>query len=215
VAEAPYDVKRVHRSLYAPPRDEFALVDVPPFGVLAVDGRGDPNTTPAHAGAVEALYATAYALRAAAKRDGGRLFVVGPLEGLWRAADRGAFTRRDKDAWEWTMLLTLPPWTTPDDVERARAAAARRRPDVPVDRLAHRTLEEGLSLQLLHVGPYDAEGPVLQRLHDTVMPARGLTFHGDHHEVYLGDPRRTPPERLRTILRQPVRPVADGPVPTP
>lgn len=214
MGEPAWDVKRVHRSLYAPPRDDFVLVDVPPVGVLAVDGRGDPNTSPAYAGAVEALYATAYGLRAATIRDGGRPFVVAPLEGLWRAGDREAFTRRDKDSWEWTMLITLPPWVPADDVERARATAARRGPHAPLDRLEHRTLDEGLSLQLLHVGSYDDEAPALARLHGTVMPARGLTFHGDHHEVYLGDPRRTRPERLRTILRQPVRPVAGGPVPT-
>jgi len=215
VDEVPYDVKRVHRSLYAPPRDDFVLVDVPPVGVLAVDGRGDPNASPAYSAALEALYATAYALRAATVRAGGRPFVVGPLEGLWRAGDHGAFTRRQKDAWEWTMLLTLPPWATAEDVERARADAARRRPHAPLDRLEHRGLHEGLSLQVLHVGSYDDEGPVLARLHDTVMPERGLTFHGDHHEVYLGDPRRTRPERLRTVLRQPVRPLAGEAVPTP
>jgi hypothetical protein len=214
VAEAPYDVKRVHRSLYAPPRDEPVLVEVPPFGVLAVDGRGDPDSAPAYAAAVQALYATAYALRATTVRAGGRAFVVGPLEALWRAGDHRAFTRREKDTWEWTVLLTLPPWTTGDDVGRARAAAARRTPDAPLDRLEHRTLHEGLSLQVLHVGSYDDEAPVLARLHGTVMPERGLTFHGDHHEVYLSDPRRTRPERLRTVLRQPVRPVAGEAVPT-
>jgi hypothetical protein len=214
VDEPPWDVKRVHRSLYAPPREEFVLVDVPPVGVLAVDGRGDPDTSPAYAGAVEALYTTAYALRAATTREGGRPFVVAPLEGLWRARDHGVFTRRDKEAWEWTMLLPLPPWSTADDVERARAAAARKRPHAPLDRLEHRTLDEGPCLQVLHVGPYDDEAPVLARLHDEVMPARGLTFAGDHHEIYLSDPRRTRPERLRTVLRQPVRPLAGEALPS-
>nr|WP_205708918.1 GyrI-like domain-containing protein [Kineococcus siccus] len=192
--------------MYAPPRGEFALVEVPPVPVLAVDGRGDPNTAPGYAAAVEALYTTAYTLKAAAKRAGGRPFVVAPLEGLWRAGDSTAFTRRDKAAWAWTMLVTLPPWTTPQDVEAARSAAAQRTSRAALDLVQHRTLHEGLCLQTLHVGPYDDEGPVLARLHDTVMPARGLTFNGDHHEIYLGDPRRSAPERLRTVLRQPVRP---------
>ena len=204
----PWDVRRVHRELYAPPR-ELALVRVPPLDVIVVDGEGDPNTAPAYAGAVQALFTLAYALRFQDRAEGrdGR---VGPLEALWRAADPRAFTRREKDAWAWTALLTLPAGTTDEALERARASAAARKPLVALDRPRRRTLDEGLCVHVLHVGPYNEEGPVLARLHEEFLPAHGLTFAGDHHEVYLNDPRRTRPERLRTVLRQPVRPLDAG-----
>ncbi|MFD1718224.1 GyrI-like domain-containing protein [Georgenia deserti] len=198
-----YDVKKVHRRLYAPPQGRFDVVDVPPMRYLAVDGHGDPNTTPAYPKAVRALYAVAYTLRSAQKAAG-RPFVVSPLEGLWRATDPAAFVRREKSAWNWTMLIALPEWVSDAEVTAARRAA-RTRTDVDVagvDVLAH---DEGRCVQTLHVGSYDDEGPVLDRLHREFMPEHGLTFHGDHHEIYLGDPRRTPAERLRTVLRQPVR----------
>jgi len=198
-----YDVKKVHRWLYAPPQGRFDVVDVPPMRYLAVDGHGDPNTTPAYPKAVRALYAVAYTLRSAQKAAG-RPFVVSPLEGLWRATDPAAFVRREKSAWNWTMLIALPEWVSDAEVTAARRAA-RTRTDVDVAGVDVLALDEGRCVQTLHVGSYDDEGPVLDRLHREFMPEHGLTFHGDHHEIYLGDPRRTPAERLRTVLRQPVR----------
>jgi hypothetical protein len=204
-----YDVKREHRDLYAPSAKEFAIVDVPPMRYLAVDGHGDPNTSSAYRDAVEALFAVAYAVKFASKRGLGRDFVVAPLEGLWWADDRGAFVARDKDAWSWTMLIAQPEWIDEEAVAagiaatRAKAAVASN-PALDVLRLEH--LHEGRSVQILHVGSYDDEAPTLARLHDEWMPQHGLTFNGAHHEVYLSDARRTAPEKLRTVLRQPVRP---------
>ena len=133
--------------------------------------------------------------------------VVGPLEGLWTSADRDAFTVRDKDEWDWTMLIPLPDAVGAADIAEGLAAASRKKPDLPVSSLRPLSLAEGRCLQILHVGTYDEEGPVLARLHDEIMPERGLTWNGPHHEIYLSDPRRTAPERMRTVLRQPVRPV--------
>ena len=201
-----YDVKRARRELYGASARDFVLVDVPPMRYLAVDGHGDPNTAREYVEAVEALYPVAYAVKFASKRAG-RDFVVAPLEGLWRADDPSAFVRRDKSAWRWTMLIAQPDWVDEQMVADA-VAGARAKGDRPgLDRVELREVREGRSAQILHVGPYDAEGSTLARLHDEWMPAHGLTFNGDHHEIYLGDPRRTAPEKLRTILRQPVRPV--------
>ncbi|HSN43568.1 MAG TPA: GyrI-like domain-containing protein, partial [Propionibacteriaceae bacterium] len=135
-------------------------------------------------------------------------FVVGPLEGLWSSADPGAFTRRTKDDWDWTMLIALPDQVDERDTAAGLAKAALKKPALPAVRVV--TLDEGLCLQILHLGSYDAEAETLARLHDDVMPQRGLTFNGRHHEIYLTDPRKTPPERLRTVLRQPVRPATLG-----
>jgi hypothetical protein len=194
----PYDVKKDLKQLYAPKNRDWALLDVPEQQFLAIDGRGNPNTAPSYARAVEALYAFAYTIRMAATES----FVVGPLEGLWWADDMAAFTVRAKDSWQWTMLVSLPAWIGEDAVESAREAVRRKKKiDAPV-RLEK--LREGRCAQVLHVGSYDDEGPVLARLHDEFLAAQGVKPTGLHHEVYLGDPRRVEPAKLRTVLRQPV-----------
>ncbi|MGW9405193.1 GyrI-like domain-containing protein [Arthrobacter sp. NPDC055585] len=199
-----YDVKKAERELYAPGRN-FALVQVPPQHFLAVDGHGNPNTSSDYAAAVQALYAVAYSLKSAVKRSTGQDSVVAPLEGLWRAEDPEVFVQGNKDSWDWTMLISQPEWISR---EQALAAAAEVRTKKALDaaaRMRWLELEEGLSVQLMHIGSYDEEAPVLARLHHEFMPANHLAFNGDHHEIYLSDPRRTAPEKLKTILRQPVR----------
>lgn len=199
------DVKRDRPDLYRPGSTDFVEVDVPPTAYLATDGRGDPNTSPAYAAAVAALYTVGYAVKFALRARTGDDLVVGPLEGLWSSADHTAYRDRRKGEWDWTMLLPLPDLVTREEVEAAREAAAARKAALPVDAVRWFELVEGRSLQIMHIGSYDDEGPTLARLHEEIMPARGLTWNGRHHEIYLGDPRRTAPERLRTVLRQPVR----------
>ena len=202
--DAPYDVKRDLRAVYAPTNRDWASVTVPPQRFLAVDGSGDPNSAPAYVEAVEALYAVAYTVKFAGKRAG-RDSVVGPLEGLWYADDLSVFTARDKAAWSWTMLISLPGWVSDAQVEEAVAAARLKKKSLPgLDRVRIESLDEGLCMQLLHVGSYDDEAPALARLHGEVLPAEGLRERGRHHEVYLSDPRRVAPEKLKTVVRQPV-----------
>lgn len=203
-----YDVKRVHRAVYSASAADFTEVDVPELSYLTVDGAGDPNVSGDYADAVAALYSVSYAIKFASKAAG-RDAVVGPLEGLWWAEDRRAFVERDRASWKWRMMIAQPPWITDDEVA-AGMAAARGRADRKKERnsalgsVVLRRWAEGRCLQILHVGPYSDEGPTLARLHDEVMPALGVTFDGEHHEIYLSDPRRTAPEKLKTILRQPI-----------
>lgn len=207
------DLKKDFPALYRPPSDDFAEVVVPPMIYLAIDGHGDPNTSADYAAAVAALYATAYTIKFAVRRRGGADVVVGPLEGLWSSPDPASFVARDKGAWDWTMLIALPEHVSSEDVAAGLSAAGVKKPDLPIERVRRLVLDEGRCLQIMHVGSYDDEGPTLARLHDEVMPARGLTWNGRHHEIYLSDPRRVPPERLKTVLRQPVRAVRpDEPV---
>lgn len=201
-----YDLKRAHRELYASSAKDFVVVDVPPMTYLAVDGSGDPNTSSEYADAVEALFSVGYAVKFRSKKALGRDFVVGPLEGLWRAEDPAAFVTRDKASWSWTMLIAQPEWIDEALVTEAVAAVRAKSEKAALDRLRLERLHEGTSVQILHVGSYDDEAPTLSRLHDEWMPQHGLAFNGDHHEIYLSDARRTAPEKLRTILRQPVRP---------
>ena len=177
---------------------------------LAIDGHGDPNTSPAYATAIQALYAGAYAIRAVLKKRTGDDFVVGPLEGLWTSADNAAFVAGDKGEWDWTMMIPLPEAVSSQDIAEGLVQAARKKPELPVSALKELSLSEGRSLQILHVGTYDDEAPTLARLHDEIMPRLGLTWNGPHHEIYLSDPRRVAPERMKTVLRQPVRSVVEA-----
>lgn len=184
---------------------QFRVIDTPEMRYLMIDGHGDPNTSPAYTQALQALYPVAYALKFASKRELGRDYVVPPLEGLWWADDMEAFTAaRDKSQWDWTMMLMVPEWIDEAmfhvavDVVRAKGATER------LDDVRIEILVEGLCVQTLHLGSYDDEADVLEEMHREFIPGQGLHLRGKHHEIYLSDPRKVTPDRLRTILRQPV-----------
>lgn len=195
---------------YRAKRGEFRVLDVPPLQYLMIDGSGDPNTAPAYAEAVSALFPLAYTLKFASRTELGIDTVVMPLEGLWHADDMESFTsRRDKSAWEWTLLLLVGDHVTrpmfADAVETvARKAEKKKEPLSALSGVRLETLAEGRCVQTLHVGPFDDEGPVLDEMHHRFIPENGLRMTGRHHEIYLSDLRRTDPAKLRTILRQPV-----------
>jgi hypothetical protein len=171
-----------------------------------VDGHGDPNTAPEYGQALEALYAVAYKLKFMSKVELEKDYVVPPLEGLWWADDMGTFNlQRDKCAWDWTMMIMQPDWITPAMFGAAvdQVRVAKNPPALPKLRLE--TYHEGLSVQILHIGSFDDEGPVLQRMHNEFIPQHGYEMRGKHHEIYLSDPRKVAPEKLRTVLRQPVK----------
>jgi hypothetical protein len=190
---------------YRAERGRFRMLDVPAMQYLMIDGHGDPNTSPAFAEAIEALYPVAYKLKFASKRDLDRDYVVPPLEGLWWADDMAVFTTaRDKSRWDWTLMLMVPDWVGQDMFTTAvRQAGAKNRP-ARVDDVRMETLAEGRCVQTLHVGSFDDEAAVLERLHHEFIPSEGLRRVGKHHEIYLSDFRRVAPEKQRTLLRQPV-----------
>ena len=203
---AKIDFKKELKHLYQPPGSDFVLLEVPAMQFLMIDGYGDPNTAPAYQAAVEALYSVAYKLKFMSKKDLDRDYVVPPLEGLWWADDMASFTlNRDKSQWHWTMMIMVPAWISKDRVERARAAAGDKKELSALPALRFENYDEGLAVQIMHIGSYDDEGPTLERMHKEFLPAHDLTFGGKHHEIYLSDPRRVSPEKLKTVLRQPVR----------
>ena len=174
---------------------------MPPLRYLMIDGHGDPNTQ-AYEEALTTLYSVAYPLKFLSKKELDRDYVVMPLEALWWADDMAAFTLdRDKSRWDWTAMILTPDWIT--DEQFARATSTATGPGARRDSASRRSTE-GTCVQMLHVGPFDDEGPVLARLHHEFIPAHGLRMTGKHHEIYLSDPRRADPAKLRTILRQPV-----------
>jgi hypothetical protein len=199
------DLARQRKDLYVPPAKAPVLVDVPEFQFLMLDGAGDPNTSPAYQEAISALYGLAYPLKFAIRAATGRDYPVLPLEGLWWVDGGGEPFAVDRSTWRWTMMIRVPDEATPELIAEARAKAAKK---VPVEMLARLRVErfrEGQAAQIMYVGPYAAERPTIERLHAFVAE-RGLAPVGKHHEIYLGDPRRTAAEKLRTVLRHPVRP---------
>lgn len=198
------DLKRAEEAYFSDASGEFAEETFGPHQYLMIDGQGSPGDSPEYTAALAGLYPLAYATKFLSKHELGRDYAVPPLEGLWWADDRSAFTQAGRrDEWRWTLMLMVPGWITADLVTAARAS--KHRTETATVRLGKH--EDGLSLSLLHVGPFADEAPVLHRLHHEVMPARGLAFNGEHHEIYLSDPRRTAPGKPRTILRQPVKPL--------
>ncbi|MBJ7354311.1 MAG: GyrI-like domain-containing protein [Thermoleophilaceae bacterium] len=200
-----FDFKREFKEVYSPPAKDFSLTEIPPFRYLAVDGKGDPGTAQEFSDAVSALYPLAYTLKMTGKKNGGPDFVVGPMSATWRSKDKSAFVTGDRDNWEWTVMLPLPDWITDEQIAEARESVAARKNPAALSLVCAMTLNEGLCIQILYRGPYVDEAPVLARMHNEFMPEHGLDFNGDHHEIYLSDPGRTAPEKLKTILRQPVR----------
>ncbi|MBB4064619.1 GyrI-like domain-containing protein [Gellertiella hungarica] len=198
-----HDLRKEMPHFFEAPKGRFEEVTLPPARYFAVDGFGNPNTSPAYRAAVEALYRASYKLKFLSKAAGAD-YTVPPLEGLWWAEDPAVFAARNKDHWSWQMLILIPPFVGEALAEKAVAACVAATPDAE-GCLRTVTLAEGTVIQTLHVGSYDDETPVLDKLHHEVMPAGNWTFNGHHHEVYLSDPRRTAPQRLKTILRQPVK----------
>lgn len=203
--ERDVDLRKRLAKLYAPSGKEFSLVEVPPLNFLMVDGHGDPNHAPAYGEAIQALYSLAYTLKFTIKRELSADFRVMPLEGLWWTEDMADFSVDNKDAWDWTAMIAQPEMVTPERFEAARAEVAKKKRLPALAKVRLETYAEGLSVQIMHLGPYAAEAPTIARLHGTFLPENGLGPAGKHHEIYLSDPGRTAQEKLKTIIRQPVR----------
>lgn len=200
------DFKKTHKALYTATADP-CLVDVPDLPFLMIDGVGDPDGD-RYARAVEALYGVAYTVRFALKNAGVLEYPVMPLEGQWWPEDeRYESYADDRDSWHWTMMIMQPPQASPGLVQDALATASAKKPHLPVQSVRLARLHEGTCAQILHTGPYAAEPATLARLY-AFLDERGRAITGRHHEIYLSSPRRTAPERLRTILRYPVAPAS-------
>jgi hypothetical protein len=204
-ATAKLDMKRQLGDLYAPPTHPV-LVEVPPLRYVMIDGRvpegaKEPGDDPAFAVAIGTLYGISYTLKFQAKATG-RDHVVMPLEGLFWTEPDGRLVS-DGSSMSWTLMIAQPEWVTDADVAQARAklVAMHRLPADVAVRLE--TLREERAAHVLHIGPYSAEPTTIQKLH-AFIDEMGLAPTKNHHEIYLSDPNRTPPQRLRTIIRQPV-----------
>ncbi len=200
------DFKKEWKHLYRPSAKEFAVVDVPPMNFLMIDGHGDPNVAQEYKDAVEALYGVAYKLKFMSKKEKGMDYIVPPMEGLWWVENMEEFTTESKSAWDWTMMIMQPEWITQEMFEEALKQVEKKKNPPALPKLRLEVYHEGLAVQIMHIGPYDAEAPTIARMH-TFIDENDYEPTGKHHEIYLGDPRKVAPEKLKTVLRQPVRKV--------
>lgn len=198
------DFKKTLKAFYGPSTKAFSIVDVPAMRFVMVDGQGDPNTAAEYAAGLSWLYPISYALKFASKRELGQDYAVPPLEALWWADDMSDFISRRKDRWRWTQMLMVPDFV-PDEMFGAALAGARKKLGEPPASLRFETFAEGQSVQIMHLGSYDDEAPTIRRLHEEFLPQNGLVENGHHHEIYISDPRKTVPAKLKTVIRQPVR----------
>jgi hypothetical protein len=199
------DLKKELKHLFRPSAKEAGVVDVPEMNFVMVDGAGDPNTSQEYQEAIEAIYAVAYTLKFMVKKRDPQLdYVVPPLEGLWWAGEMDAFSTQDKDAWKWTAMIMQPEAVTQELVDEALQEVAEKKDPPALPKVRFESYAEGLSVQIMHIGPYSEEGPTIQKLH-AFAEEKGYQLRGKHHEIYLSDPRRTKPDRLNTVIRQPVQ----------
>ena len=174
------------------------------MNALMIDGTGDPNTSLEYRAALEWLYALSYTLKFEVRKSQAIDYPVLPSEGLWWSDDMSAFSMERRQDWKWTMLICQPDLVTPDLVGQAVGRVVEKRHELPPSSTRFERFQEGLCVQIMHIGPYSAEGPTITRMHGFIRD-NGYTPNGKHHEIYLGDPRRTAPEKLKTVLRQPIR----------
>jgi hypothetical protein len=200
------DLKTQYKQLYTQPASKISIVEVPGLSFLAIDGKGDPNTSPAYSSALEALYAVAYGIKFSIKKRARNPidYPVMPLEGLWWVPDMREFDVNKKSNWQWRMMIMQPSVVDADLVQAMKGEVAGKKNLPSIGGVQLVQYHEGVAAQILHVGPYATEGATIQRLHDSIA-AQGYTRNGHHHEIYLGDPRRTDPSKLKTIIRQPMK----------
>ncbi len=201
------DLRKQLKQLYQPSFRQFSIVAVPPMNFLMIDGTGNPNTSQDYRDALEALYGLSYTLKFGVKlgKYGKKKYdyPVMSLEGLWWVDDMREFSSARKDDWKWTAMIMQPDVITPDLVELARADLINKKNPSAAPKVRYECFDEGLSAQIMYFGPFADEGPTILRLHEFIA-ASGHPRRGKHHEIYLSDPRRTAPEKLKTVIRQPM-----------
>ena len=206
----PIDFKKEQKELYQP-KTVPSIVDVPEMNFIAIDGKGDPNTSEEYAVAVQTLYGLSYTIKMSNKAV--MEYVVPPLEGFWSAQDDfigGGAAITDKSKFVWTMLIRQPDFVTAEVFETAKTALAKKKPNLDTTKARLERITEGLCVQVMHVGAYDDEPATIAAIDRyAVENGYALDMEGDrrHHEIYISDPRKSAPEKLKTVIRHPIRKV--------
>ena len=170
---------------------------------------GDPNTSQEYQDAIEALFPVSFAVKFISGKENSHDYVVMPLEGLWWVENMEDFSTQDKSSWKWTAMIRQPDFIAKDMIKRAKEEVQKKKNPTALSRIKFESLHEGLSAQIMHIGPYSEEGPTIEKIHNFI-EEKGYEFDGStcgekHHEIYISDVRRTKPERLKTVIRQPIK----------
>lgn len=198
------DYRKNLKQLYRPSAKEISIVDVPRMNFLMVDGKGDPNTSQSYKEAIETLFQFSYTLKFMIKKGKKQIdYSVPPLEGLWWVPDMKDFSTERKKDWLWTMMIMQPDIIAKSEIDEAREIVRKKKNPSALNKVNFKSFDEGKSAQILYTGAYKDEGPAIARIHAFIKQS-GYRLDGKHHEIYLSDMRRTAPEKLKTVIRQPM-----------
>ena len=206
------DYKKEHKDLYLPKTSPM-IIDVPPINFLMIDGKGNPNTCEEYKNAVEVLYGLSYTIKMSKKNEiqhkGYFDYVVPPLEGLWWTQGEAfdGITITDKDKFCWTSMIRQPEFVTAEVFEHAKEALRRKKPHLNLELVRLEVWEEGLCAQVMHIGPYDEEPDTVKNLEKFIIESgyrNDISSTRRHHEIYLGDPRKASPDKMKTVIRHPI-----------
>jgi len=189
--------------LYFPPTNKIVIVDVPEMNFFMVDGAGDPNSSQDFQRCIEALYQMSYTLKFSIKKSSpDKDFKVGALEALWWTGEHGEMELGQKDKWKWTAMILQPDFVDDDLTEKTRKEVMKKKDNPVLNKMRLERFHEGKSAQIMHIGSWSAEEPTIQKMHEFIKEKGGM-LRGKHHEIYMSDPRKTPREKWKTVLRQP------------
>lgn len=203
------DYKKQFKQFYFPSAKQAELIDIPEMQFVMVDGHGDPNTSALFQDAMMALYGLSYTIKFMLKAENTQDYVVFPLEGLWRVENMREFSVEHKNEWLWTVMIRQPDWVTQEHFEKAieeikrKKQAKKEQAPESLSQVRFVRFNEGLCTQIMHIGPFAAEAPTIEKLHNFIKE-NGCKLRDKHHEIYMSDPRRTAQEKLKTVIRQPV-----------
>jgi len=197
------DLKKENKEFYYPTTYDVSVVDIPEMKFLMIDGQGDPNTSPEYQDAMETIFPVSYKTKFISKKEKSQDYVVMPLEGLWWADNMEEFSTDDRSSWKWTVMIRQPDFITQSMINKTITELEKKKDLPALPKLRFESFKEGQSVQIMHIGPYgEAEAPAVNKLHEFI-ENNGYHLKGKHHEIYISDMRRTKPEKLKTVIRQP------------
>jgi hypothetical protein len=198
------DFKKELKHLYNPSSKEVQIISVPKLNYLLIDGLGNPNTSQEYKDSIEALFSVSYAIKFMIKKGPNGLdYGIMPFEGLWWTDNIEEFSIDNKDIWNWTSMIMQPEFIERDLVDKALAEVKKKKKLPSILKIGFEVIDEGLVAQIMHIGPYSEEKSTIERLHNYIKENNYCKV-GKHHEIYLSDPRKASPDKLKTIIRQPI-----------
>ncbi|MBU2699964.1 hypothetical protein Ga0466249_001056 [Sporomusaceae bacterium BoRhaA] len=197
------DYKKQLKEIYSASAKQCSIVTVPKMNFLMMDGKGDPNQSVEFQAAIQALFSVSYTIKFMLKKSQKMDYGVLPLEGLWWCDPIENFHIEKKDLWQWTLMMMQPECVNQEIYHEAAEKVRHEKKLLSINELRFEGYDEGLAVQILHVGPFSAEGPTVDKLHEFIA-ASGYQLNNKHHEIYLSDTRCSNPQNWKTIIRQPI-----------